>query len=121
MSFHSAQRNLELPAALTEALLTLAVEMAKHSAKAFRIERPSLRRGKTLRPGSKTPLWNELRKELRTELKRYGDQARLGRLLALPRQRVQAYVTRGTEMPDAERTLQMLAWLMATRQGRPPS
>jgi hypothetical protein len=77
-------------------------------------------RGRTLRPGSGTPLWNSLRSQLRPHLKRYGDQVNLGRVIGLPRQRINAYVTRGTEMPDAERTLQLVIWLAAVRAGKEP-
>lgn len=76
--------------------------------------------GRTLRPGRGTPLWNELRRQVRSRLRRRGDQAKLGRLLGLPRQRINAFVTGGGEMPDAERTLQLLAWLMAVRAGQKP-
>ena len=79
------------------------------------------RRGGTLRPGRETPLWNELRKQLRPHLLKYGEQANLARVLGLPRQRVNAFVTSGDQMPDAERTLQLLAWLMAARRGRSPA
>lgn len=74
--------------------------------------------GATLRPGKHTPLWNELRAQLRPHLYKRGQQANLGRLLGLPRQRINAFVTGGGQMPDAERTLQLLAWLMAVRDGR---
>ena len=57
-----------------------------------------------------------MRAELRPYLRRYGDQVNLGRGIGLPRQRINAFVTRGTEMPDAERTLQLLLWLSAKRQ-----
>ncbi len=114
-------RQLDLPAALGELILAAAVEMAKQSGKAFRISKPAKRRGGTLRPGKQTPLWSELRRQIRPYLIRYGDQANLGRVLGLPRQRVQAFMTAGSQMPDAERTLQLLAWLMAVRQGHRPS
>jgi hypothetical protein len=78
-------------------------------------------RGKTLRPGLRTPLWNAVRFELKPHLKRYGDQVNLGRVIGLPRQRINAYITRGTEMPDAERTLQLLMWLSAVRRGKRPA
>ena len=120
MSFYRASRELELPAKLGELILMAAVEMARQSRKAFQIEgRPG--RGGTLRPGKETPLWNELRAQLRPYLVKYGHQANLGRLLGLPRQRVNAFVTGGGQMPDAERTLQLLAWLMAVRQGDRPA
>lgn len=76
--------------------------------------------GRTLRPGNQTPLWNQLRGVLRPYLRRRGSQAELARLLGLPRQRVNAYLTSGKQMPDAERTLQLVAWLMETRAGRRP-
>jgi hypothetical protein len=98
-----------------------AEEIGRQSAKAFRIEPKRKRIGKTLRPGKETPLWNELRAQLRPHLQKYGYQVNLGRMLGLPRQRINAFVTGGGEMPDAERTLQLLAWLMAVRQGRRPS
>ena len=77
--------------------------------------------GATLRPGKNTPLWNELRAQLRPHLHKRGQQVNLGRMLDLPRQRINAFVTGGGQMPDAERTLQLLAWLMAVRQGRRPA
>lgn len=115
--------SLEIPLVILEALFEMAREMAKHSPKAFRIEtkRRSRRGGATLRPGKETPLWNVLRAQLRPHLKVYGAQVNLGRLLGLPRQRINAFVTGGGEMPDAERTLQLLAWLIAVRRGKPPS
>jgi hypothetical protein len=89
---------------------------------AFRIEPPRRggRGGRTLRPGRETPFWNALRAHLRPHLRKYGSQVNLGRLLGLPRQRINAFVTGGGQMPDAERTLQLLYWLHRVRQGRPP-
>lgn len=108
-----------LPAELATLIFEASAAMASHTSKAFRIWRAA-GSGKTLRPGPDTPLWNELRRELRPHLKKYGDQANLGRVLGLPRQRVHAFVTARSEMPDAERTLQLLAWLHAVRRGRRP-
>ena len=112
---------IDLPYELTRLIRFAAREMARQSAKAFRIEPKRSRTGKTLRPGRDTPLWNELRRQLRPHLQKYGYQVNLGRLLGLPRQRINAFVTGGGEMPDAERTLQLLAWLVAVRQGKRPS
>ena len=108
---------------LLEAIFEAALEMIKQPSKAFHIEpkRRTRRGGGTLRPGKETPLWNVLRMELRPHLRKYGNQANLGRLLGLPRQRINAFVTGGGQMPDAERTLQLLAWLIAVRRGSPPS
>jgi len=106
-----------------ELVLRHVIEMAREAPQAFRIEarRRTRRGGGTLRPGRETPFWNELRRQLRPHLRKYGNQANLGRLLGLPRQRVNSFVTGGGQMPDAERTLQLLVWLAAVRKGRPPS
>lgn len=109
MSSLPVDPRLRLPMALAEAILDAAVEMAKQSSRAFRIARPHVPSGATLRPGKDTPLWNELRAQLRPHLCKRGQQASLARLLGLPRQRINAFVTGGGEMPDAERTLQLLA------------
>lgn len=115
---------LDLPVALADLLVAASVTMAQQAGQAFRLElqRRTARRkgGNTLRPGSQTPFWNELRRQLQPHLRRYGHQANLARLLGLPRQRVNAFVTGGGEMPDAERTLQLLAWLMAVQRGKRP-
>jgi hypothetical protein len=94
--------------------------MAKHRRKAF-LSTGRHRRGCRLSPGRETPLWNELAGEIRPHLRKYGDQVNLGRLLGLPRQQIHAYFINRTRMPDAERTLQFLAWLNAVRAGRRPS
>ncbi len=111
-----------LPETLFNALVEVARVLAAEAPKAFQIARRRVgRTGRTLRPGENTPLWNELRRQLRPHLRRYGTQANLGRLLGLPRQRINGFVTGCGEMPDAERTLQLLAWLMAIRSRKPPS
>jgi hypothetical protein len=111
-----------IPEVIIAAIEKAAKLMAEQSARSFRIH--ANRRGrahKTLRPGRKTPLWNQLRRQLRPHLRRYGDQVNLGRMLGLPRQRINAFVTGGGQMPDAERTLQLLVWLTAVRARRRPS
>lgn len=110
-----------IPGNLILAIEAMAEEMIEQATKAFRVEKNHSRPGgKTLRPGRNTPLWNELRRQIRPYLRKYGYQANLGRLLGLPRQRINAFVTGGGEMPDAERTLQLLAWLVAVRKGLRP-
>ncbi|MDB6115056.1 MAG: hypothetical protein JWQ62_2001 [Lacunisphaera sp.] len=109
------------PSGLIGALLIVAEEMFEQSSRVFRVERKRVRRGATLRPGRETPLWNELRAALRPHLRQYGQQVNLGRMLGLPRQRINAFATRGAQMPDAERTLQLLVWLMAVHKGKRPS
>lgn len=112
---------LRLPADLSLLLLSAALEMSKHAAQAFRVPAQRSRRGRTLRPGKDTPLWNELRQQLRVHLQRHGDQVNLGRVLGLPRQRIHSYIIRGDQMPDAERALQLLAWLIAANSGQRPA
>ena len=109
---------LNLPAAMTDALFDAAESLAAE--KAFRISRRG-GRGDTLKPGPQTPLWNSLAAQARPYLKARGEAANLARLLGLHRQAVYSYFTAGTRMPDAERTLQLLAWLAAKRQGHPSS
>jgi hypothetical protein len=112
----------DLPLVFIESVKEMAQRMRGPS-QAFRLEqkRRSRRGGATLRPGKETPFWNALRKELRPHLRTYGSQANLGRLLGMPRQSINAFVTGGGRMPDAERTLQLLVWLLAVRSSRPPS
>ncbi len=113
---------LRFPAELSELLLSAALELSQQGAKAFLIPaRRSKNSGRTLRPGAHTPLWNDLRTQLQPLLKGYGQQVNLARLLGLPRQRVHAFITRGDQMPDAERTLQLLAWLIAARHDQRPA
>lgn len=112
-------RSAEIGLAPAELVLDGAIKMAAYADKAFRDSR-GRGFGISLRPGADTPLWNELRAQLKPYLRYYGQQSRLARLLSLPRQRVNAYVTGGKHMPNAEHTLQLLAWLDAKRSGRTP-
>lgn len=116
----TSSRNAELPADLSALVIKAAARMARDSSKAFRVSRQP-KDGLTLRPGRETPLWNSLRAQIRPRLKQHGAQASLARLLGLQRQQINAFITTGTRMPDAERTLQLLAWLMAQREPRPPA
>lgn len=100
-----------------------ALHLAKQAHRAFRLElrhKPAPG-GRTLRPGANTPLWNQLRAQLRPHLRKYGQQANLARMLGLPRQQVNSFVTRGGRMPDAERTLQLMIWLALVRAQKRPS
>lgn len=117
---HPFPKSLEVPLKLGELIVEAAAAMAEHSPKAFRVG-GRRRGGRTLRPGPETPLWNELRAQLHPLLGQHGDQAMLARMLGLPRQRINDFVTGGGKMPDAERTLQLLAWLMAAKHGRRPA
>jgi hypothetical protein len=69
------------------------------------------KRGETLRPGTATPLWNELAGAVEAAMTRRGDKARLARMLGVSRQRVHLLVVSKTASPDAERVLLLLAWL----------
>lgn len=101
--------------------IELLVSAADASAKAARAHYKKRRRrrvGATLRPGVDTPLWNELVVAARAELAGHGAQARLARILGVPRQRVFQYLRDTTACPNAERTLRLLAWVQARRAGR---
>jgi hypothetical protein len=113
-------KQMELPVALAEILADAAIAYLEDRRRAFRADRRP-RQGATLRPGKDTPLWNALVAEVRPHLRRHGTQVNLGRLLGLDRQTIHAYFIARTRIPDAERTLQLLTWLIAVRKGLPPS
>ena len=122
MDYRRLPPGFDIPYNVAAAIQLAAIEIAKGTSKAFRVSRrESDGAGSTLRPGRETPLWNELREQLKPHLKKRGNQANLGRLLGLPRQRINSFVTGGGQMPDAERTLQLLAWLMAVRSNSQPA
>jgi hypothetical protein len=106
-----------------ETILTVGgiiADAAEHTARAAKRQinrtlRP--RRGHTLKPGVDTPLWNELTEALRAKLTRRGDKVNLGRLLGLPRQRIDDFLRGNSALPDAERTLLLLQWLHAKNKG----
>lgn len=113
-------RTLDPAIALGELILQAAALIIQQAGRPFRTRTGHPKGGRTLRPGRDTPLWNGLRAQVRRHLTQRGDQAALGRLVGLPRQRINAFVTRGSEMPDAERTLVLLAWLIALRDDSAP-
>jgi hypothetical protein len=108
---------LETTAAMSIELMSAAVKSAQRAARSVQHARRP-RRGQTLKPGPDTPLWNELAGAVQTQLSRYGEKARLGRVLGLPRQRIHEMLRSRRHLPDAERTLLLLAWLQARRQGK---
>jgi hypothetical protein len=112
----SAQLMLDLVGTLTDA----AEATIRATAKSLAPRRPRPSRGQTLRPGSKTPLWNEVVTAVRPWLARRGAQAKLARILGVPRQRVNAYFVGRTASPDAERVLLILYWLSARTAGKDP-
>lgn len=68
--------------------------------------------GATLRPGPDTPLWSSLADRVQPHLADWGKQTQLARELEVPRQRVHEYFITRTRMPDAERMLRVLTWLL---------
>jgi hypothetical protein len=108
--------SLDISATLSLALMEAAIKSARLAAQS--VARPHHKSaGMTLKPGAGTPLWNELAAAVRAQLTRYGEQARLGRVLGLPRQRVHELLKSRKHLPDAERTLLLLAWLHARSRG----
>ncbi len=94
-----------------------AADAAARKALRPRVSRAA-KRGQILQPGAATPLWNELVKQALPLLKKRGSKAQLARLLGLPRQRLQDCLKAKTACLDAERTLFLLCWVTAQRQGR---
>jgi hypothetical protein len=104
---------------LIDILSEAARESARQLARSYR-EATRQRIGSTLRPGSKTPLWNALVAEARPLLRRHGEKAVLARLLGLPRQRVHDFLVGHGRMPDAERTLLLIEWIAARQRPSAP-
>jgi len=101
-------------------ILTDAAEATVRAAAKRRVARRRVRRGSTLRPGTTTPLWNEVIAATRPFLRRRGEKANLGRFLGVPRQRINDYFVGRTAYPDAERLLLLLQWLAARMAGKNP-
>jgi hypothetical protein len=111
---------LQRIAPLTDGLIAAAEITAKAARKKYR--EVTRRRGyEALRPGPDTPLWNELARACAQTLTRYGEKAKLARLVGMSRQRLHVLLVARTACADAERTLQLLAWLRARRRGRNPA
>jgi hypothetical protein len=105
-----------LPLALVEDL----IDAAASAARQWRVKTPrrgAVRRSLTLKPGPDTPLWNELVRQVRPHLRKRGSKAQLARLLALPRQRLNACLKAGSACLDAERTLLLIGWLGFFQRG----
>lgn len=106
-----------LPAELALMLFEAALDAASRAADVRR-RRRTPKRGLTLQPGPDTPLWNELVRQVRPHLRKRGSKAQLGRILGVPRQRVNFCLNAEQGCLDAERTLLLLAWLCARSKGR---
>lgn len=91
----------------------------RETARAGRRIFPRRRRGRTLRPGPATPMWNILVDRANRQMRVRGSKAHLARLLGVPRQRIQECLKARTACLDAERTLMLLCWLAGQARGRP--
>lgn len=111
-------RSVERLAGLLTELEGLAGEHA-HRAAQRRTEARRSRKGATLRPGDDTPLWNAVAEKMRPHLRVRGAKSGLARVLGVPSQRVHEYFVAGTQLPNAERMLQILLWLAARENERP--
>jgi len=107
---------LKLQGALALALFDAAFATAQAASRTIDAARRPQGHGCTLRPGTQTPLWNELVKFASPHLHQRGTKTKLARLLGVPRQRIQDYLNR-TAAPDAERTLLLLCWAAARAEG----
>jgi hypothetical protein len=112
-SIHPRLRLLDLA---IDSLIDAARETGLQTAKLVRDHQKKSFR--TLQPGQDTPLWNELRRRVASQLVKRGEQSILARFLGIPRQRVHLMIKAGAASPDAERTLLLLAWVIAREQGR---
>jgi hypothetical protein len=101
---------------LVEDLIDAAVKAA-HRYREKAVARDIVRRRLALQPGPDTPLWNELVRQIRPHLRKRGSKAQLARLLAVPRQRLQACLKAKYACLDAERTLLLVGWLGFFQRG----
>ena len=113
---NSIHPKLELLDTAMTALIHVARETGLHVAK-FARDRPK-KAYRTLKPGSETPLWNELRRRVASQLNKHGEKVILARFLGVSRQRLHLMIKSHSACPDAERTLLLLAWVVAREQGR---
>lgn len=116
-AYPAALSAAELPLKAAAALFQHALSAASRTAEARR-RRRAPKRGLTLQPGPDTPLWNELVRQVNPLLKQRGSKAQLARTLLLSRHRLQVCLKAQRGCFDAERTLLLLAWLSARRQGK---
>ncbi|MFT3866922.1 MAG: hypothetical protein QM715_00360 [Nibricoccus sp.] len=113
---NSIHPRLEMLDSVMEALVNAARETLLQTAKLA--HRRSGKAGEGLKPGVDTPLWNELRRRVTSQLVKRGEKVRLARFLGVPRQRLHLILKAQSAMPDAERSLLMLAWVIAREQGK---
>ena len=113
---NSSLGRLDLPVGLILLLLEAAEKAVRRSVGKYKRRPP--KRGLTLQVGIDTPLWNELVRQVVPLLRKRGSKVHLGRLLGVPRQRLQVCLKAKTAYLDAERTLLLLAWLASQHRGR---
>jgi len=113
---NSIHPRFELLDTAMDALLHAARETGLHVAKLAR-DRPQ-KAYRTLKPGSETPLWNELRRRTASHVSKRGEKTLLARFLGVSRQRLHLMIKANSACPDAERTLLLLAWVVSREQGR---
>ena len=116
-NLHPRLRQLE---PLTDALAAAAQAAAKAARHKYR-KTARKRSFAALKPGPETPLWNELARACEAQLTRYGEKARLARILGVHRQRLHVLLVSKAACADAERTLQLMLWLAARRKGTDPA
>ncbi len=94
-------------------LVWMSVEKAAEAARtrqAMRDRRTGI--GRVLHPGPDTPLWNTFVDRIQPHLTKWGTKAVLARELDVPRQRIHDYFVARTRIPDGERMLRVLTWLI---------
>lgn len=96
--------------ALVDLLTETSVGIARELRKRTKAKPP--RRGATLRPGVETPHWLALVAAVQPHLRIRGTKAQLARELGLHRGRISQFFQARTAMPDAERTLLLMQWLL---------
>lgn len=112
----SIHPKLEMLDPVMESLIGAARETLLQTVKLA--QRRSGKAGVGLKPGADTPLWNELRRRVVGQLAKRGENARLARFLGVSRQRLHLMIKAQSAMPDAERVLLLLAWVIAREQGK---
>ena len=109
---------MEMAGSLSLLLFEAAAASVRAAARHRKRPDSSPRPGQTLRPGSNTPVWNELVRQTRPFLRKRGEKVKLARILGVPKQRLNEYLHACTACPDAERTLMLVCWLACRQQGR---
>jgi hypothetical protein len=97
---------------LRQGALAVGESVSKRRARGKKASRQA-RPGQALFAGVNTPLWNALASALKSECRKRGDQVKLARMVGLSRQRMSNFLHGKGGLPDAERALVLLNWLLA--------